>query len=891
MPSRVVEGGRGAADRRQWPLIGRGEELGLCSALLARRDSRGVVVTGATGVGKTRLGAEVMQAAEETGYAALNVTGTATGRAIPLGPFSHLLPADADTAATLLQLLRFARAAIGEHAEGRSVALLVDDAHLLDPASALLVQQVVVAREATVIATVRSGEPAPDAVVALWKDHGCEYLELQPLSIEETGLLVESLIGGEVDGQTKHRVWDASRGLPLVVRELVLDGVERHLLVEHAGLWRWRGAMQAGGRLLELIEVRVGRLGDDERAVLETVSLGEPLSWSLLEASEAVAADGLTRRGVLSVERSGRRLEVRLAHPLFGEFVRARMPPTRVRALQRRLAGALEKTGARRSGDLLRFAVWRVESGGTAPATLLLRAALLAERSHDSVLAERMARAAVDAGGGLAAGRAVTGALIAQERFVEAEAILAPLEAEALSDEERTWVALTRARNLLVGLGRGAEAEAALVNAKRLISDPGLRRELELLRCLVLSNSGRPAQASEAASLLVGEAYEDRDFRVRAVGTAAHALVFAGHVEDALALLRRSQPDAEEAEANRVPVLPAEYRAARAAALLFAGHLEEAEVAASEAYAQFVGDRAANVTALMALGCGLVALLRGRLHPAWRWFREASQLLHESDPGGLGLPLTQALAAQALGQAGDPVGAKEAAIAAENARRPGTSSFDPEVFLGRAWAAAAEGALTEAQQSALAASDLAEERGVLTLALRSAHDLVRLGDPSTAAARLTRLADRVQGSLVGACADHAHAIVAGDARGIESAASALTELGALLWAAEAESAAAFAHREAGREASARTAAARARLLLESCGGARTPALAAAGPSEDLTPREREIAALAAGGASNLEIASRLVVSVRTVENHLQHAYRKLGVGNRRELPSVLRIRE
>ena len=52
-------------------------------------------------------------------------------------------------------------------------------------------------------------------------------------------------------------------------------------------------------------------------------------------------------------------------------------------------------------------------------------------------------------------------------------------------------------------------------------------------------------------------------------------------------------------------------------------------------------------------------------------------------------------------------------------------------------------------------------------------------------------------------------------------------------------------------------------LLERCGGARTPAVAAAGPVEELTtPREREIAALAAGGASNRDIAARLVVSVR-----------------------------
>lgn len=45
----------------------------------------------------------------------------------------------------------------------------------------------------------------------------------------------------------------------------------------------------------------------------------------------------------------------------------------------------------------------------------------------------------------------------------------------------------------------------------------------------------------------------------------------------------------------------------------------------------------------------------------------------------------------------------------------------------------------------------------------------------------------------------------------------------------------------------------------------------------LTTREREMAVQAAGGLTNRMIADRLAVSVRTVENHLQTAYAKLGV--------------
>jgi DNA-binding CsgD family transcriptional regulator len=55
----------------------------------------------------------------------------------------------------------------------------------------------------------------------------------------------------------------------------------------------------------------------------------------------------------------------------------------------------------------------------------------------------------------------------------------------------------------------------------------------------------------------------------------------------------------------------------------------------------------------------------------------------------------------------------------------------------------------------------------------------------------------------------------------------------------------------------------------------------------LTPREGEITSLAARRLSNREIAERLVVSVRTVDNHLHSAYAKLGISGRGELSVIL----
>jgi DNA-binding NarL/FixJ family response regulator len=79
------------------------------------------------------------------------------------------------------------------------------------------------------------------------------------------------------------------------------------------------------------------------------------------------------------------------------------------------------------------------------------------------------------------------------------------------------------------------------------------------------------------------------------------------------------------------------------------------------------------------------------------------------------------------------------------------------------------------------------------------------------------------------------------------------------------------------EADGRVARLRARL------GLTDPQAAPAG----LTAREWEIAALAAHGSTDRQIADRLFLSVRTVQTHLARAYRKLQVRSRHDLPGAL----
>jgi DNA-binding NarL/FixJ family response regulator len=62
-----------------------------------------------------------------------------------------------------------------------------------------------------------------------------------------------------------------------------------------------------------------------------------------------------------------------------------------------------------------------------------------------------------------------------------------------------------------------------------------------------------------------------------------------------------------------------------------------------------------------------------------------------------------------------------------------------------------------------------------------------------------------------------------------------------------------------------------------------PGAHASGPGGTLTPKELEVAQLIYEGLRNREIADRLVISERTVDNHVQHILTKLDFHNRGEI--------
>jgi DNA-binding CsgD family transcriptional regulator len=61
--------------------------------------------------------------------------------------------------------------------------------------------------------------------------------------------------------------------------------------------------------------------------------------------------------------------------------------------------------------------------------------------------------------------------------------------------------------------------------------------------------------------------------------------------------------------------------------------------------------------------------------------------------------------------------------------------------------------------------------------------------------------------------------------------------------------------------------------------------------DSLTTSERRVAQLAASGLANREIAQQLFITTRTVEGHLTHAYHKLDITSREQLPGALSTRD
>ncbi len=203
-----------------------------------------------------------------------------------------------------------------------------------------------------------------------------------------------------------------------------------------------------------------------------------------------------------------------------------------------------------------------------------------------------------------------------------------------------------------------------------------------------------------------------------------------------------------------------------------------------------------------------------------------------------------------------------------------------------AWVDAQAGRLSEAIEELWAAADMAFERNERSFELIILDDLMRLGE-GNAAVRALDASTVVDGPLGKAVGLQAQAVISGRGVEFEAAATSFAQMDSSLIASEIWAAASAAYRSEGLQARSTKAAKKSHEMANLCEGAKVRPMSWPDQVEPLSRRQREVALLAAQGASNVQIADTLSLSVRTVESHLYATFAKLGVTARDELTTAL----
>lgn len=861
-----------------WGLVGRAGELGKVAHARAQgRDA--VVINGPAGVGKSRLAREVLAHAERDGAATGWVQATRTAASVPLGAFAPVIPPGVRSD-DLFELLQRSVQALQETAGGRALVLGVDDAQWLDSTSATLVLHMVTTGTAFVAATVRSDEACPDAIISLWKDAGALRLELGLLSDEEAETLAEEIVGGSVERGARRWVAETSRGNALYVRELVLGALAGGALEQVSGLWRMPVRPPVSASLTELVTARLAGLAGAEQRALELLALGEPLplrEMLALVGTEPLAAT--EARGLVSADGAGIDTEVRLAHPLYGEVIRAALPTLRARELRLALVATVQARESLEPDDALRLARWLIDAGEAIPTEMLLHAARAANLAGDPAFGAALAAQALDASGGIEAALLLARAHTVRSRFEEAAGVLASAEASIATQEAALEYLEQQSEILHWGLNRPSELRDLLDRAASWWPGPAWERRLEPLRLRVASFE-RLGRSLAASTKILATTEPGTDVRSQVEPVHVANLFYSGRTREALELARRIRPELPLRSLSDAIALSLWSRV-----ILETGEqwteLESWMTTALEEGVRLANHAAAGQAAY-SLAC--LRFSAGRYLDASVLLAEAEVHLEHHDPVGL-LAVTSAMqvGVACFTDNRAQIGLALAQCHARLREGEPLAHQQPYVVRAEAWAAHANGDRPRAQRLLLDAA--AELSPSPVHAARLTYEAMRAGAPARRLAEpLEQLAARCDARLVAQYAAHTAAHAADDGPALLRVADEMASIGALRYATEAAAHAADAFARHGRDDSARRAAARSRDLHARAQGGLAPAMTELdGAALGLTARETQLVQLASQGLSNAQIADRLVLSVRTVESHLYRAMQKLGVSDRREL--------
>lgn len=867
------------------PLVGREHQVAAVEQVLARPGGGSLLITGPPGTGRTRLLQEAAGHARRLHREVIGLRGTA-GSTLPFGALlGHLdavppLDTEADRARAVAAAARHLehQAAAG----ARQLVVTVDDAHTLDPLTTATLTLLLDREAAVVVATNPSGTSVP------WLDRPrTSWTTTGDLGDDQATRLAEARCGAPLDGGTRRSLLRATGGNAALVVASLQGAADAGTLVEHGQVVRLVGGSWADEPVLEIVRRRLSTSTPEALQALHVAAVaGGVVEHALLtRCSDPAGVDALERTGHVQVERHDRRVTVRVHPPLVAVAVRRLLGASERATHSRALAEAIAATGARRHDDAARIARLRLDAGDEVPAPVALSASRLARSTADVHEAERLARVACLLTEDVEPRLELADLVHETGRPGEAEAILR--EAPGRDDRDRTLLALARANNLVWSLDDGEGARRALTDASAQVQDEQLRTELVAAMACVDHLGGESGAAVQAILSKIDRAtgrarYQSLVDLVSAAAFTGRLDQLQGWVDEALVLDQQLADEPVRTDAGFLSL-------SLALALTEHGALDDADELSRAAYDVCTELDEGAGQGWFALLLGRIALLRGDLAAAERLFAESAWRFE-----GVGLPgpprwsrAGSVLVAATRGERPDtPTMVSAAGVEAEQ------HSFrlhEPDCLRAMGWVAHLDGDHVGALASLGEAARLARKRGAFVLEVHAWHDLTRLAahrdELGEGLERTAALATRLDSPLARAVARRAEATAGSDAEGLEAVARSFDELGMALAAAECWAEASAVHGRRGRRARAARARQAADGLVQP--DWRTPALARRGTGADLTPRELQVARLAATGLRTDAIADELGIGFRTVENHLHRAYGKLGIEGKHQLGDAL----
>jgi DNA-binding CsgD family transcriptional regulator len=892
-------------------LVGRDDDVGRIIAKKAA-GAAGVVLSGPAGIGKTALAA---QTAHMFGFAVERVRASHAASGIPLAAFGHLLdlpalPAETTTAALIAQVKRN----LTERAVDTGLVLVVDDADLLDDASAVVIDDLAGTAQMFFLVTHRAGTVLPEALAR----RGFAKIAVGPLTAHDVRVLSGDLIGGplvEIDAISIHTL---TNGNPLFVREMLLGAIEGKQLTRSPEGFRLGTKIDTHGTLGDVIEARLGRLSTEQRRALELVALAGPTELDLLD--RLIDQDTLVtleERELIVTEWRGTQATARVAHPLHVEHFRARLTPLRTRQISSALLDALALHTGTRAEDPLRVALWKLERGDDLDANTLMTAVASAHSQLQEHVLDLM-------GGRLPEQTKRIDALIdrferddrrnAEGLFRIAQAawnadptaetglnlISLPLahampaaNATALFDEIATLVTTDQHRRLLAHelsgfqLWQRHDLDAALATldaAAKTLTDRNERAFLQASRAGYILHSGDPMLARRWTKPIWDDQSLASEPRALSAASLTGACALLGRFEEGLSIIEAASALAL-ADAQHDYRILGDLMYAKVGTLIGAARYAEAAAVANDVFGLSLEFDSIVGVAQFGVWIGCISLYRGHVRAAIEHLEQMDRLLHHSDDIGVRAQLLGNLAS-AYALAGKTTKARQYLDMARSQQYM-KRFYDGDIDIAEAWIAAAEGDRLLGAKLAMAAAEGARETESIAYATNAATVAGRLGSPH-AAGLLKRIAATSEGPLASLALETLTAKRCHDASTLDDLSGQHAELLLDLQAAECAAAASTEWRDQGDNERALASLEKAREHLARCDGARPPTLERdAEPHTRLTRREREIARLAARGDSTAAIAEQLFLSARTVESHLYKVFTKLGVTKRTELSVAL----